>query len=147
MSRFVAGCSLLITSVLALPVFRFISASLAEEEASWYPIGRLEDLTEGVNRVTFNRVIRDGWLSHSVQEYVWVRKKADGSVIVFEPHCTHLGCAYDWNESAAQFQCPCHGGRFNQDGKRIAGPPPRPLDRYEIRTEGGTLKIGKLLRS
>jgi len=147
LSRIVGFSSFVITGILGLPIFRFIAASLAEEQASWYPIGRIEDLPEGVSRVTFNRVMRDNWLSRSVQEYVWVRKKSDGSAIVFEPHCTHLGCAYEWNENAVQFQCPCHGGRFNEDGKRIAGPPPRPLDRYEIKSEAGMLKIGKLLKS
>lgn len=147
LSRVVGAFSIFITGLLGLPIFRFISASLAEEQASWYPIGLARDIPEGVSRVTFDRVVRDGWLSRPVEEYVWVHKKPDGSVVVFEPHCTHLGCAYDWNEKAAQFQCPCHGGKFNADGTRIAGPPPRPLDRFELRWDDGVLKIRKLLKS
>ena len=33
---------------------------------------------------------------------------------------------------AAGFICPCHGGSYDQEGNRIAGPPVRGLDRYEF---------------
>ena len=39
--------------------------------------------------------------------------------------CTHLGCVV--GESPAGFLCPCHGSRFDTDGKVVAGPAPRPL--------------------
>ncbi|MCW2949031.1 MAG: Rieske 2Fe-2S protein [Thermoleophilia bacterium] len=42
--------------------------------------------------------------------------------------CMHLGCPVQASESG--FVCPCHGGSYNQDGKRVGGPPVRPLDRY-----------------
>ncbi len=29
------------------------------------------------------------------------------------------------------FACPCHGGQYNQNGERIAGPPIRSLDRFQ----------------
>lgn len=49
--------------------------------------------------------------------------------------CMHLGCPVQ--ASNAGFVCPCHGGSYDQDGKRTAGPPVRPLDRYiwELRGE------------
>lgn len=103
-------------------------------------------LSEEVTKVSYNRIVREGWLTRAVQETVWIRRKPDGSITAYEPHCTHLGCAYAWNDQSRLFECPCHGGKYDVGGKRVDGPPPRPLDRYEIRTEGNTLKIGKIVK-
>jgi len=139
--------SALIASMFALPVFTFIRGSSTDKTDAFYPIARLSDLQEEVNRVSFTRFIRDGWMTRSVEDYVWIRKKADGSLMVFEPHCTHLGCAYAWNQSNQHFECPCHGGRFDENGNRIAGPPPRPLDRYEVKIVNGEIHIGSVLKA
>jgi Rieske Fe-S protein len=42
--------------------------------------------------------------------------------------CMHLGCPVQ--ASDVGFICPCHGGSYNKDGARTAGPPVRPLDRF-----------------
>jgi menaquinol-cytochrome c reductase iron-sulfur subunit len=142
LARIVQFFSLVIAVLLSLPVIRFLSGSLAESsESGWYPIADVNNLTEEVTQVQFTRLVRDGWLSRTEQGYVWVRKKNDGTCLVFEPHCTHLGCAYAWAPETKLFQCPCHGGKFDKDGNRVAGPPPRPLDRYEAKIENNTLKI------
>ncbi|MCS6774104.1 MAG: ubiquinol-cytochrome c reductase iron-sulfur subunit [Thermoflexales bacterium] len=44
--------------------------------------------------------------------------------------CTHLGCIYFWSEASKIFACPCHGSQFELNGKWIAGPAPRNLDRF-----------------
>lgn len=36
--------------------------------------------------------------------------------------CPHLGCALKWNESEHSWDCPCHGSRFEKDGKLIDNP-------------------------
>jgi len=54
--------------------------------------------------------------------------------------CTHLGCLVAVTESG--FQCPCHGSKYNQDGKVIAGPAPRSLPWLDIsRNVDGTLVV------
>lgn len=134
-------------TLLALPPIRFIIGALSERENSlWRTVLTTRDaaFAEEVVLVRFNRVIRDGWLTRTVEEFVWVRKKQDQTFDVFDVHCTHLGCAVNWNGGARQFECPCHGGKFDSDGKRIAGPPPRPLDLYETRVERDALQIGRL---
>jgi len=65
-------------------------------------------------------------------------------VTAFAPQCTHLGCAYHWDESSHNFICPCHTSAFSIDGKVLAGPAPRPLDRYTVKVEGNKLQIGPL---
>jgi menaquinol-cytochrome c reductase iron-sulfur subunit len=44
--------------------------------------------------------------------------------------------------SVSGFQCPCHGGAYDQEGNRIAGPPVRALDRYQFLIREGHLVLG-----
>ena len=74
----------------------------------------------------------------------WVVKHADNSLVAFGPQCTHLGCAYHWDESKSEFLCPCHTSLFSIDGQVTSGPAPRPLDRYETKVEGKKLWLGPL---
>jgi Rieske Fe-S protein len=60
---------------------------------------------------------------------------------------THLGCAYQWDLTEKEFVCPCHASGFSLDGKVIAGPAPRPLDRYDTRIENNRLMLGRLRES
>jgi menaquinol-cytochrome c reductase iron-sulfur subunit len=45
--------------------------------------------------------------------------------------------------SVSGFQCPCHGGAYDAEGNRIAGPPVRALDRYQFLIRNGNLVLGK----
>ena len=38
------------------------------------------------------------------------------------PRCPHLGCALKWNPQEHSWDCPCHGSRFDRDGKLLNGP-------------------------
>ena len=40
------------------------------------------------------------------------------------------------------FGCPCHGGQYDTEGNRIAGPPVRALDRYSFSIRDSHLYIG-----
>jgi cytochrome b6-f complex iron-sulfur subunit len=56
--------------------------------------------------------------------------RAAGKFHVISAVCTHLGCTVQWRGS--EFDCPCHGSRFDPDGNVIAGPAPRPLPWFEV---------------
>lgn len=59
--------------------------------------------------------------------------------------CTHLGCVTQWKPEANMIACPCHGSKFLPNGKKIAGPAPRPLPHYAMAlTADGELQVNKL---
>ena len=53
--------------------------------------------------------------------------------------CTHLGCRVHWESENSRFFCPCHDAVFDVDGNVVAGPPPRPLTRYDVEEEQGAI--------
>jgi len=75
--------------------------------------------------------------------------------------CVHLGCPVQPNGPideeaakkvndvelrpvlAASFGCPCHGGLYDSEGNRSAGPPVRSLDRFEFSIKNGNLILGR----
>jgi menaquinol-cytochrome c reductase iron-sulfur subunit len=53
--------------------------------------------------------------------------------IAISTRCAHLGCPVRWVDAAERFICPCHGGVYDLLGRRVGGPPVRPLDRFYTR--------------
>ena len=74
---------------------------------------------------------------------VYVRNDGDDKFTAIANTCMHLGCPVQAN--ATGFACPCHGGQYDSQGRRIAGPPVRPLNRYETTVDDkGHLILGQL---
>lgn len=67
--------------------------------------------------------------------------RTDEGIVAFSRRCTDLGCLVSWNKEREQFVCPCHQGTFDKTGLNIAGPPPRPLDRFNIIKRGEQLYV------
>lgn len=60
--------------------------------------------------------------------------------VAFDQKCTHLGCPVFFQSSQRRLCCPCHEGYFSvEDGRVLAGPPPRALVRIELEIRGGEL--------
>jgi menaquinol-cytochrome c reductase iron-sulfur subunit len=66
----------------------------------------------------------------------------DSKYIAISSRCAHLGCPVRWVDAAERFICPCHGGVYDLLGRRVGGPPVRPLDRFYTRVEGESVQIG-----
>jgi quinol---cytochrome c reductase iron-sulfur subunit, bacillus type len=62
--------------------------------------------------------------------------------IAISSRCAHVGCPVRWVDAAERFICPCHGGVYDLLGRRVGGPPVRPLDRFYTRVSGEDLQIG-----
>jgi Rieske Fe-S protein len=79
--------------------------------------------------------------SKAVPGSAWLVKEADGTLVAFDPRCTHAKCAYVWKSADAKFECHCHNAAFDVTGKVLYGPPPRPLDRFAVTSSGGTVEL------
>jgi len=70
---------------------------------------------------------------------IMIRTAAD-TYVAYSQKCTHLSCAVYYSKESKRLECPCHRGFFAvEDGRVLAGPPPRPLPRIELETRGDTL--------
>jgi len=60
---------------------------------------------------------------------------------IFSPICPHLGCRFNYDDSAGKFLCPCHGSQFGPEGDHLAGPADRGLDPLPLREQSGAAEI------
>jgi len=112
----------------------------------WVRAGDISKLDRGAPvEMVFRKNHGDGWKIQSEKTSAWVVKLDDSRIVAFGPQCTHLGCAYHWDENRNYFLCPCHTSIFNIEGAVVSGPAPRPLDRYETKVENGQLLVGDIL--
>ena len=120
----------------------------SKKKAPWTPIGAMDHAP--VNKpaeFVFQKTRVDGWKVTREKATAWVLKKSETEVVAFSPQCTHLGCAYHWEDTSNTFVCPCHTSAFSVDGKVLGGPAPRPLDRYEVKIDGGKILVGEIRQS
>jgi Rieske Fe-S protein len=82
----------------------------------------------------------DGWYETRKETVVYLDKVGD-EYRALSATCTHLGCRVSWNLQTKHFHCPCHGGIYDRDGKVLAGPPPLPLARVNVRLNAQTSDI------
>jgi Rieske Fe-S protein len=53
---------------------------------------------------------------------VAVYRDLAGTVHKCSAVCTHMGCVVEWNHVEKSWDCPCHGSRFNPEGRVVMGP-------------------------
>jgi menaquinol-cytochrome c reductase iron-sulfur subunit len=138
-----------IGTALGLPALVYLLfPPKAKERDEWVEVGDIGELPlKAPEEIVFRRNRKDGWKMTSEKTTAWVAKLSDREVVAFAPMCTHLGCAYHWEEQKQHFLCPCHTSAFGLDGRVIEGPAPRPLDRYMVKIEGTKLKLGPVVQS
>ena len=68
---------------------------------------------------------------------------ADGQLHAFNAVCTHLNCTVSYESDTGTLYCPCHNGRFDLAGNVISGPPPRPLEAYEVAVSNGDIYVSR----
>jgi len=69
-------------------------------------------------------------------------RREDGQVRARSLVCTHFGCSVRWEENLRQYHCPCHDGRFDEHGRPVQGPPPKPLADVPVRVEADVAVLG-----
>lgn len=68
---------------------------------------------------------------------------SDGELRAFSAICTHLTCTVMFESDTGTILCPCHNGRFDLSGNVISGPPPAPLESYNVEISGKDIVVSK----
>lgn len=115
------------------------------EAIRWIPLIPLADLIPGQPvHLPYRALVPDAWRTVWLSGSVWlVPGQGESDTTIFDPRCTHMGCPYKWQPGEGVFKCGCHGGVFDIEGRVLAGPPPRPLDRLDSRVVNGELLVAK----
>lgn len=66
-----------------------------------------------------------------------------GQYVAMSAVCTHQGCTVRYLPTMREVWCPCHGGFFDLQGQVISGPPPRPLEQYDVNVSGGEILVSR----
>jgi Rieske Fe-S protein len=159
---------LVIGGIVTVPALGFaVLPAFVKQHQPSVDLGPVENFPEGQYFVaTFLRDPAEGEISRRTA-YIRNNGVFDGkpSFTCISNRCAHLGCpvqaggpVFDAKKKevktasgevslipalpAAGFICPCHGGAYNPEGSRIAGPPVRGLDRYEFSIVHGHLILG-----
>lgn len=129
---------------LFIPGIAYIIGPAIQKEKSenWVRLGptsKVEIGTPTLFKATVER--QTGWIVNQEEISVYVLTENGRDYVALSNICTHLGCRVRWIAEQTQFFCPCHNGVFDKDGAVISGPPPRPLDQYQVKVEGNQLYI------
>ena len=159
------GLGGVIGGLVTVPALGFMVApAFLKQGQKDHDIGPLTDFPEG-------KYVIATWMSDKSQGEVsrrtaFVRYNGEvgnqPSFTIISNHCAHLGCPVQPNGpldnkntkqladvtliptvSIAGFGCPCHGGQYDTEGNRTAGPPVRALDRYSFSIRNGHVFVGK----
>jgi menaquinol-cytochrome c reductase iron-sulfur subunit len=161
------GVGGLIGAIVTLPALGFmIAPAFVGQEHDEVDLGPLANFPENQFIITtFNSKKDEGSVGRRT---AFVRnnglKNDVPSFTIISNRCAHLGCPTQPQglpgkakevksssgtvtiipvASVSGFQCPCHGGAYDEEGNRTAGPPVRALDRYEFLIRDGNLVLGK----
>jgi menaquinol-cytochrome c reductase iron-sulfur subunit len=160
------GLSGVLGAVLTLPVVGFmVLPSFTNVEEDEADLGPIENFPENQYVIaTYLALPEQGEVSRRT---AFVRNNGlseggEQSFTILYSRCVHLGCPVQPNGPideegmtevngvelrpvlAQSFGCPCHGGLYDAEGNRQAGPPVRSMDRYSFSIRDGRLILGEL---
>jgi Rieske Fe-S protein len=168
-SKFLEGATLglgvVIGGIVTLPVLGFaVAPAFVDQDYPDVDLGPLENYREGEWQIaTFTSAPENGKISRRT---AFVRynglKDSVPSFSILSNRCVHLGCPTQPQGPPGEprevetstdaitltptqpsgYGCPCHGGAYDVEGNRTAGPPVRALDRYEYSIVEGSLVLG-----
>jgi cytochrome b6-f complex iron-sulfur subunit len=67
----------------------------------------------------------------------------DGTYSAMSATCTHLGCTVQYRNDLRQVWCACHNGIYDLNGRNVSGPPPRPLDKFDVHLRGDDVVVSR----
>jgi cytochrome b6-f complex iron-sulfur subunit len=104
---------------------RYLWPEVLFEEETRFRIGKPADIAPGTVLVL-------------LEQKAYVVRTNDG-VFALSATCTHLGCLTQYEREQHRIFCPCHGSRYDANGRVTNGPAPKPLPRLALAIERGEL--------
>ncbi len=68
---------------------------------------------------------------------------SDGTYRALSATCSHLGCTVQYRSDLRQIWCACHNGIYDLSGRNVSGPPPRPLDVFDVHSRGDEIVVSR----
>ena len=68
---------------------------------------------------------------------------ANGEYHAMSAVCTHLSCTVQYRPDMREVWCACHNGVYDLNGRNVSGPPPRPLQLYDVHVQGDEIVINR----
>ena len=68
-------------------------------------------------------------------------RTATGEYRAMSATCTHLSCTVQYRDDLRQVWCACHNGKYDLNGRNVSGPPPRPLEGFEVQVRGDEIFV------
>ncbi len=68
---------------------------------------------------------------------------SDGQYRALSATCTHLSCTVQYRGDLRQVWCACHNGMYDLAGRNLSGPPPRPLEQYDVHVRGDEIIVSR----
>lgn len=137
----VAGSSLAAGAVGFPSLIAAFAPGWKRSEEAWQSVGLLPQFPVGEVSQTATVQDSEAWPRPAAPRSVFVWRRSESDLVVFSRSCTDLGCPLEYERGSGCFLCPCHGGIFAQDGRRLAGPPRTPMVRYAHRVRENVLEI------
>lgn len=66
-----------------------------------------------------------------------------GELRAFSATCTHLDCTVQYRADLQRIWCACHNGQYDLTGRNVEGPPPRPLEAYDVNVRDDEIVIAR----
>jgi Rieske Fe-S protein len=144
MKTFIGVVGGLISAAVAIPAVAYIVGPALKrgQTEEWIALGSASKVEIGTPTLFKAKIERQtGWILNTSELTVYVLTEDGREYLAMSNTCTHLGCRVRWIAEQSLFFCPCHNANFSKTGEVLAGPPPRPLDRYEIKVENDQLFV------
>jgi Rieske Fe-S protein len=68
---------------------------------------------------------------------------AEGEYRAMSATCTHLSCTVQYRNDVHQVWCACHNGLYDLGGRNVSGPPPRPLEAFQVHLRGDEVVVSR----
>ena len=70
-------------------------------------------------------------------------RTAEGEYCAMSATCTHLSCTVQYREDLHEVWCACHNGMYDLNGRNVSGPPPRPLEAFDVHVREDEIVVSR----